>query len=127
MSSSTTPPSETTPDSTGPGATATSQPVPAPVDTVTTAIDDLAERLGVDPRRIRLIDSHAVTWPDGSMGCPQPDQEQSQVEVDGYLVLISHEDRLFTYHAGSDGSPFLCPSEEEDGGRKFVPPPGFDT
>ena len=94
---------------------------------VVTAIDDLAARLGVDPRRIRLIESRVMTWPDGSMGCRQPNESYSSAEVDGYLVMISHEDRLFSYHAGSDGSPFLCPSDEKDGGRRFIPPPGFDT
>jgi len=94
---------------------------------VQTAIADLAGRLGVDPRRIRLIESRSVTWPDGSLGCPQPDQSYSASQVEGYLVMISHEDRVFAYHAGSDASPFLCASDEKDGGRRFVPPPGFDT
>jgi hypothetical protein len=120
-------PSDTTRPDTAAAASPPTSDSTAPVDTVTTAIADLATRLGVDSRRIRLIDSRSVSWPDASMGCPGPNDEQIQGEVAGYLVLIAYEDRLFNYHAGSDGSPFLCPSEEKDGGREFIPPPGFDT
>jgi hypothetical protein len=94
---------------------------------VEAAIDDLASRLGVEPRTIRLISSETVTWPDGSLGCPEPERSYTQAQVGGYRVVLNHAERAYDYHAGPDGSPFLCPTAERDGGYDFIPPPGFDT
>lgn len=120
------PPSDTTVPASGP-TTSTSVPDTAPSDIVLTAIDDLADRLEVDTRRIRLIESTRVTWPDGSLGCPRPGESYTQALVEGYRVVLSHEGRAFDYHASEDASPFLCPTDEPDGGYEIIPPPGFDT
>jgi len=90
---------------------------------------DLANRLQIDPAQIEIVVAEPVTWPDGSVGCPQPGQFYTQALVDGWRVIlgIGGRTRIFAYHAGSDGQPFLCPSDEPDGGHDFVPPPGFDT
>lgn len=119
--------SQPTPGTPVPETTSTTATSSAPVDMVEKAIADLAARLRVDARRIRLIESRAVTWPDASLGCPRPGEVYAQVQVEGFIVVLSHEDRGFDYHAGEDAAPFLCPSEEKDGGRDFIPPPGFDT
>ncbi len=94
-------------------------------DVVVLAIADLSERLDVDPGSISVIKSEAKTWPDGSLGCPQPGLSYTQALVDGWQVLLQHEDRIYDYHAAS-GDPFLCASPEKDGGYDFVPPPGFN-
>jgi hypothetical protein len=90
---------------------------------------DLADRLQVDPTQIEIVSAERVTWPDGSLGCPQPGQFYTQALVDGSRVIlgIDNRSRVYVYHAGSDSQPFLCPSGEGDGGHDFVPPPGFDT
>jgi hypothetical protein len=116
-----------TTSTTQPGATPTTLTPVAPVATVQAAIDDLAARLDVDPSRVRLIESEQVTWPDGSLGCPRPGELYTQALVEGYRVVVSHEDRAFDYHAGADDVPFLCPTDEKDGGYEFIPSPGFDT
>lgn len=89
------------------------------------AIGDLTTRLGVDSASISVVKAEAKTWPDGSLGCPQPDMSYTQALVEGWQVLLQHDERLFDYHAGDDGQPFLCASEEKDGGYDFVPPPGL--
>ena len=94
---------------------------------VETAIAELAARLDIDPESIRLIESGEVTWPDASLGCPRPDELYAQVETDGFRVVLAYEDWVYAYHAGDDTDPFLCPSEERDGGREFIPPPGSDS
>lgn len=90
---------------------------------------DLAARLQIDPTAIEIVAAEPVTWPDGSLGCPQPGQFYTQALVDGFRVVlgIGGRSRVYVYHAGSDGVPSLCPSAEKDGGHDFVPPPGFDT
>jgi hypothetical protein len=49
----------------------------------------------------------------------------TQAVVDGTQVLLGADERIFDYHAGSDGALFLCPSDEKDGGYEFLPPPGM--
>jgi hypothetical protein len=90
---------------------------------------DLAVRLQVDPTQIEVVSAERVTWPDGSLGCPQPGEFYTQALVDGFRVVLGTggRTRVYVYHAGSDGAPFLCPSGEKDGGYDFVPPPGFET
>jgi hypothetical protein len=93
---------------------------------VEAATADLAQRLGVDPDEIVLVNFREMTWPDGSLGCPEPGMSYTQALVDGYQIALLHEDRLFDYHGGNNETPFLCRSDEKDGGYEFVPPPGFD-
>lgn len=121
----TSPPASTTTSS--PASTTTSQPSNVPADAVLTAIDDLAVRLDVEPREIRLIESEEMVWDDASLGCPDPDVTYATNAQSGYRIVLNHGERAFDYHAGTDGEPFLCPSGERDGGYDFMPPPGFDT
>lgn len=103
-----------------------SNPKTAPTTVVDKAILDLVTRTKVSPDDVTVVLDEAVTWPDGSLGCPQPDMSYTQALVDGSRVLLEVDDRLYIYHAGSDGEPFLCESDEAGGGYDFVPPPGFD-
>lgn len=116
---------------TQPESTTTTSTLP---DTVATnvsqveqlAVEDLAVRLGASVETITVVKSEAKTWSDGSLGCPQPGVSYTQAIVDGFQVALRHGDRLFDYHAGENGEPFLCASSEKDGGHDFVPPPGFN-
>jgi hypothetical protein len=87
---------------------------------------DLAERLGVDPEELEVVSAEEVTWPDGSLGCPEPGMSYTQALVDGSKVVLGYDGRVYLYHAGADGPPFLCPSDDKDGGHEFVPPPGYN-
>jgi hypothetical protein len=91
------------------------------------AILDLVARIGVSPEGVTIVAAETKTWSDGSLGCPQPGMSYTQALVDGSRVLLEADGRLYAYHAGSDGEPFLCESGEDDGGYDFVPPPGFNT
>ena len=88
---------------------------------------DLARRLGVEPDELEVISAEEITWPDGSLGCPEPGMSYTQALVDGSKVVLGHEDRVYVYHAGDDGQPFLCPSDDKDGGHEMVPPPGYNS
>lgn len=93
-------------------------------DIVEAAITDLAGRLAIPEGDIEVTDVRDVQWPDGALGCPEEGKAYTQAVVDGTQVLLGANDRIYDYHAGSDGEPFLCPSDERDGGYDFVPPPG---
>lgn len=102
---------------------------PALDRTAELARTDLAARLRIEPSKIEIVRAERVTWPDGSLGCPTPGHVYPQGMVEGARLIlgIAGPTRIFVYHAGADGMPFLCPSDEPDGGHDFVPPPGMDT
>lgn len=112
---------------TGTGPTSTMPPLsPDQISHVDAAKADLAQRLGVAVTEVTVIKFKDVTWPDGSLGCPEPGMSYTEALVDGYQVTLTQGDRLFDYHGANGSDPILCKSGEKDGGREFVPPPGFD-
>lgn len=120
----TTPESTTTAET---GSTTTMPPLdPGQLAIVEAAKADLAQRLRVEPEEVVVVSFQEVTWPDGSLGCPQPGMSYTQALVEGHRVALRHDDRFFDYHGAADEDPFLCPSDEKDGGHEFVPAPGFN-
>lgn len=90
------------------------------------ATRDLSRRLLTAEENIEVVEVRFVEWPDGSIGCPEEGVLYTQALVEGAQVLLRFDDKVYDYHAGSDGQVFLCPSEDKDGGYDFVPPPGFN-
>lgn len=88
-------------------------PIPTPFNPglekiVTQAINDLADRLATDPEKILLVEVAAITWPDGSLGCPQPGMLYTQVQVDGFRIRFQVGEQIYEYHGGGGRAPFLC-------------------
>ncbi|MBN1285329.1 MAG: hypothetical protein JXB47_08025 [Anaerolineae bacterium] len=63
------------------------------------ARSDLAERLGVSRDDVTLVEWAAVTWPDGSVGCPQAGQGYDPGEVAGYRLVLAATGQSYYYHA----------------------------
>ena len=80
--------------------------IPAPIMAVLRA--DAAERAGVDPEAIEVLQAENVTWNDGSLGCPEPGMNYTMALVDGYHVILAAEGEEFDYRATGDGSFRLC-------------------
>jgi hypothetical protein len=76
------------------------------------AIADAARRLGVPESQIDIAAWSAVTWDDGSMGCPVPGRAYTQATVDGWLLLLRTDVTLSAYHAGPDGVLRYCRNPE---------------
>jgi hypothetical protein len=72
------------------------------------AVADLAVRLSIDASTIETISASSVTWPDGSLGCPQPGMNYTQVLVDGTKIELAVDGTAYSYHSGGSRSPFLC-------------------
>ncbi|MBB5840335.1 hypothetical protein [Kribbella italica] len=72
------------------------------------AKSDLAERAGVTVDEITLVSSEEVTWPDSSLGCPQPGMMYAQVLTSGSRIILSAGGRTYEYHSGGQRPPFLC-------------------
>lgn len=95
------------------------QPLQALVDA---ALEDAARRTKLERSKLNVISAEAVTWPDGSLGCPQPGMLYTQALVPGYRIRIQAGTEVLDYHAGRRGQLVLCPS-----GRSMEPAPGGPT
>jgi hypothetical protein len=71
---------------------------------------DLAERKSVSPEAIELLEIKDVVWRDASLGCPRPGKVYPQVMKEGFLIRLRLEKRVYRYHGGQGGAPFLCES-----------------
>lgn len=78
------------------------------------AIADLSQRLNIAPESIQVLEARSVTWPDGSLGCPQPGMQYIQVLTDGTYILLNAEGKDYAYHSGRSRAPFLCQIKYKD-------------
>jgi hypothetical protein len=101
-------PAPMTPTPTTPGPAAAGTDLQALIRQVS---DDAARRSGVDASRVRVLEAGAVTWSDGSLGCPEPDRMYTQALVPGYRIRVEAGGQQFDYHAGARGTWRLCPAE----------------
>jgi hypothetical protein len=76
-------------------------------------IADAAERASVEPEEVDVREAVAVTWSDGSLGCPEPGMAYTQALVDGYQVILRAGDEALDYRVTAQGGFRVC----EDGGR----------
>ena len=72
------------------------------------AKDDLANQTNIPFDQIEVVSVQAMTWPDSSMGCPQPDMVYTQVLQDGLLIQLRADGFNYNYHSGGNRDPFLC-------------------
>jgi hypothetical protein len=93
-------------DTLTPGASAA-----VPAGKVDAARLDAARRLGLAAGEIVVESAQAVTWADGSVGCPQPGVLYSQALVPGFRIVLRTARQRLEYHASADGEPFFCPPE----------------
>ena len=57
---------------------------------------------------ISVIRAQAVTWSDGSLGCPVKGMSYTQALVDGYWVVLDAGGQQMDYRAGRGGSFKYC-------------------
>ena len=75
---------------------------------VAQAIADLVARTGSAPAEIELIGLEQVTWPDASLGCPQPGMAYAQVLQEGWQIRLRCRGQVYEYHSGPSRPPFLA-------------------
>jgi hypothetical protein len=72
---------------------------------------DLAKRLGVARSQVKLKSNRPATWPDQSLGCPQPGEMYPQVVTEGQSLELEAAGRIHRYHTA--GNRFVyCPEAE---------------
>jgi hypothetical protein len=85
---------------------------PPPLQAVVDRARALAsEEAGAASAQLRVVAAEAVTWPDGSMGCPQPGLMYTQALVPGYRVVLALGQRQWLFHANARGSLVRCTPE----------------
>ena len=92
----------------GPASAAPEHPA-AIVDPI---VADAAALAGVDEAAVTILSYEEVTWPDGSLGCPQPDMGYIQVLIDGYKVVVLAGGVEYDYRGSGIGEFVLCPAAQ---------------
>jgi len=87
-----------TPPTLAPGV---SEGVPSTV--IDAAVADAAARAGVSLAEITVVSAESVTFPDGSLGCPEPDMMYTQVITPGYQVVVEAGGQEYDYRASARG------------------------
>ena len=93
----------------------------APAEMIEAALDDAANRSTTARADIKVASAEAVTWPDGSLGCPQPGMLYTQALIAGYRIVLQAGEQTLNYHAMSRGKPVFCPA------GRVVPPVQGDS
>lgn len=70
---------------------------------------DAARQGGIAEAEVRLASVQPVTWPDASIGCPQPGMLYAQMLVPGWRVTLQAGERRYDYHAARSGRWLHCP------------------
>ncbi len=78
-----------------------------------TARDDLAAQLGVDADDITVADARRRRWPNPAMACPEPGVDYPEQPVDGFVLVLRHGSRNYTYHTDLDRVVPCPPISEE--------------
>ena len=91
----------------------------APASVIDAARSDAAKRSGLPASNLQVVSAEAVTWSDGSLGCPTKGMLYTQALVPGYRVQIKVGAEVWDYHASERGNVQLCPA-----GRSQKPAPG---
>jgi hypothetical protein len=87
----------------------TQLPLPPGMESlIETAKEDLARRLSVSATEIDIAEAKAVTWPNASLGCPQPGMQYAEVLTSGFLIVLHANNQTYEYHAGKGLDVFYC-------------------
>jgi hypothetical protein len=87
-------------------------PLPANQQSIINAAkENAALHLAVQTDAIEVVSALRVTWPDGSLGCPEPDMQYTQALVPGWRIFLRANGRTLDYHAAANGHVILCPPE----------------
>jgi hypothetical protein len=91
----------------------TLEPIPITLELrrlIEIAVNDLADRISIEPDQVELIDITEETWQDTSLDCPQPGVMYTQIIDQGYSIILQGIDILYEYHIDSNNLVVYCRS-----------------
>lgn len=83
-----------------------------PRDAIEVAVATLARELNCAAGEISLAEVRPVTWPDSSLGCPEPGMMYTQVLTPGYQIKLVRANKPYIMHTDRGHRAVHCP----DGG-----------
>ncbi len=86
-----------------------------PAELLAEIVDHLVAKTGAERSAIEVLRAEAVTWRDGSLGCPERGMSYMQVLTAGYWVVLGHGGQEHDYRAGRGGSFLLCEQKDRAG------------
>ena len=92
-------------------------PGKVPAALIEKIVADAAAVAKVEPADVVVISTEAVTWNDGSLGCPKPGMSYIQQIIEGYRVIVEAGGERYDYRAGSSGGPKRCEGSLPAGGN----------
>jgi hypothetical protein len=60
---------------------------------------DLAARLKINEESVETTFLQPRTWPDASLGCPEPGTSYAQMKTPGYVIELQAKGKTYTYHS----------------------------
>jgi hypothetical protein len=90
------------------GKPGTSQHAALPASIIDPIVAEAAARLGVDAAAVTIVEAEAQTFPDGSLGCPEPGMMYTQALVDGYQVIVEANGTQLDYRGSGPGQFRIC-------------------
>lgn len=79
-----------------------------PDEMLSAVVAQAASVADVEPSAVEVMAAEAVTWSDGSLGCPQPGMSYTQALVPGYRVVVQAGGEELHFHAGTSGEFRHC-------------------
>ncbi len=71
-------------------------------------IDEVGRIAGVRREQVRVMTAQAVTFPNAGLGCEQPGIAYTQVQVDGYRVVLEAGGVSYDYRGTGTRPPRRC-------------------
>jgi hypothetical protein len=84
--------------------------IPTLESIIESVLEDAATRTGIARADLKVESAISVTWPDGSLGCPQPGMNYTMALVPGYRITVQAGEQVLDYHASRRGYFVLCPA-----------------
>jgi hypothetical protein len=119
------------PDTVSPGPSAAGEAVSIaslPRETRRAVVADAARRFNVAESSVVLTRAERVSWPDSSLGCPEPGRMYSQALVPGFRLVARTAEGELVYHTDLHVQVQTCanesrtPPHEELRGKPGVEP-----
>ena len=79
----------------------------APAAIMAAVLSDLEKRAGSTPVNFIILRSEAITWNDGSLGCPKRGVFYTQATVEGYWVVVQFNAQTYDYRIASRGPALM--------------------
>jgi hypothetical protein len=80
-----------------------------PEDVLLEIMQATSDATGANLAELTIERAEAVTWSDGALGCPDPDQSYIQVLTEGYWVVIEAGGETYDFRVNQAGEWKVCP------------------